>query len=93
MAKKPKEAMKLSSRTKNWSSSDEDDDGTISLRDSSDDLTDVEETCAGCGEVYSQTTKTDDWVKCMHCLHWFHDSCSKFVNFCHSCGVVMCKTK
>ncbi|KAJ8962241.1 hypothetical protein NQ318_018213 [Aromia moschata] len=71
----------------------DDDQGSVSLRDSLDDMDADDEACTGCGEVYSQTTKSDDWVQCLHCSKWFHDSCSKFANFCHDCGIVVCKKK
>lgn len=83
---------KTKKASKHDSSSDEDLESPT-LDDSSDDMDDADESCTGCGESYSQTTKSDDWINCLRCSKWFHESCSKFVNFCHDCGVVVCKTK
>ncbi|KAF5281941.1 hypothetical protein FQA39_LY00465 [Lamprigera yunnana] len=83
---------KTKKASKNDSSSDEHLEAPT-LDDSSDDMDDADEACTACGETYSHTIKSDDWVNCLRCSKWFHDTCSKFVNFCHDCGIVVCKTK
>ncbi|CAH1981192.1 unnamed protein product [Acanthoscelides obtectus] len=91
--KKPKVTKKKTRKAAKSDSSSDEGLEAPTLDDSSDDMDDDDQTCTGCGEIYSQTTKSDDWVNCIGCSKWFHDSCSKFVNFCHDCGVVICKTK
>lgn len=45
-----------------------------------------ENECVGCGENYFETTKKDEWLKCVDCSRWLHNGCSKFENFCDLCG-------
>ena len=40
---------------------------------------------SGCGEEYALTNKKDDWLQCVHCKQWLHESCSKFQNICEKC--------
>lgn len=79
---------------KRRSSSSSEDDGQIIYDDSSDDnIEDESSICVGCEEDYSQTTKKEDWIKCINCFRWLHEGCSKYVNFCDLCGKNICKTK
>lgn len=45
-----------------------------------------EDECVGCGEDYQSTTKKDDWIRCVRCQFWLHESCTKYVDLCHRCG-------
>lgn len=45
-----------------------------------------EDICAGCGDEYSKTQKKDDWVECIICKIWSHDTCTSYVNTCNACG-------
>lgn len=61
------------------------------LLDDSDSLESWDENnCAGCGENYNSTTKTDDWVKCAICDRWLHETCMKYDNLCEGCGKRSC---
>lgn len=44
------------------------------------------EECAECLEDYNTTLDNSDWIKCIVCNHWLHESCSKFPNKCAVCG-------
>lgn len=62
-------------------------EGYISLNDESDSLEEWNENiCASCGENYNKTTKNDDWIQCITCSRWLHESCLKYQNMCDSCG-------
>lgn len=70
-----------------------DDDKTDTLSESEmvlqDDSTDEEwdeNNCAGCGENYSETQKSDDWWKCIRCDRWSHEGCMKYAGMCDRCG-------
>lgn len=57
------------------------------LLDDSDSLDFWDENdCAGCGENYNSTLKRDEWVKCVICGRWLHESCMKYDNMCEGCG-------
>lgn len=45
-----------------------------------------ENECVGCGEDYENTTKKDDWIRCVRCELWLHEFCTKYVDLCHRCG-------
>lgn len=72
-----------------------DDDMSDELVTQSDDSPEEEDEteCLGCGEKYNVTTKNDDWIKCLHCQRWFHESCSKYVNLCDMCGKILSKKR
>ncbi|CAH2009623.1 unnamed protein product [Acanthoscelides obtectus] len=91
--KNPKVTKKKTRKAAKSDSSSDEGLEAPTLDDSLDDMDDDDQTYIGCDEIYSQTTKSDYWVNCIRCSKWFHDSYSKFVNFCHDCGVVICKTK
>lgn len=59
--------------------------------DSSDGLYEEEEECVGCGESYSKTDKTCDWIQCVRCKRWLHESCTSYVDVCHRCGKAIIK--
>ena len=86
--------LKLKNRKRKDSSTSESELEDLTMLDDGDsDNSSENDECAGCGEKYSETTRKDDWVKCIHCEQWFHDGCSKFVNFCDPCGRVATKKK
>jgi len=71
-----------------------DEDLDISIHDSSSDMeTNNDATCTGCGEEYTKTTKTDDWIQCIHCQQWLHDGCTKYQNTCELCVKLLIKKK
>lgn len=42
--------------------------------------------CCECWENYFLTTKEDDWIECVNCKKWLHESCSVYNNKCVDCG-------
>jgi hypothetical protein len=64
---KKNKATKTKQKTENYSSSDESllDFDLQESSDSNEDDSNAE--CLGCGEPYSNTSKSDDWIKCINC--------------------------
>ena len=58
----------------------------LSLQESGDSLTYVENECVECLELYKQTRSTADWIKCVKCGRWLHETCSVYANKCSACG-------
>lgn len=56
------------------------------LNESEDSDEGYENECAGCGEDYFKTKKTEDWIKCLRCGRWMHDGCTKYTDMCDLCG-------
>lgn len=42
--------------------------------------------CKECDEVYEETKKKCDWLRCASCKYWLHDDCTIFDIFCVDCG-------
>lgn len=61
--------------------------------ESSDGILEKEEECVGCGEDYFKTKKNCDWIQCVRCMHWLHESCTLYVDVCHRCGNAILKKK
>ncbi|KAK9747282.1 hypothetical protein QE152_g5475 [Popillia japonica] len=70
-----------------------DSDAEVSVHDDSDDedQSNLDNICVGCGEDYGQTVKSDDWIQCIRCERWLHETCTKYANFCDLCGKCACK--
>ncbi|KAG8295034.1 hypothetical protein J6590_089620 [Homalodisca vitripennis] len=67
------------------SSTSEEDDADIELL--SDHVSDNEDDeCTECLELYQETTSTSDWIKCMVCGRWMHESCTIYEGKCIDCG-------
>ncbi|CAH1987731.1 unnamed protein product [Acanthoscelides obtectus] len=54
----------------------------VSLHDSSSEGSE-DECCRGCNEAYATTKKPDDWLKCIRCLSWYHETCSRYIVSIH----------
>lgn len=84
--KKENKPVKNKKKRKMVSSSSEESVG-INLESDESGSEDFEENCCvGCGEDYRHTTKTVDWIQCVTCLLWLHESCTSFGDFCQKCG-------
>lgn len=67
------------------SSTSEEDDLAIELL--SDHVSeDNDDECTECLELYHETTSTSDWVKCIMCGRWMHESCTIYEAKCIDCG-------
>lgn len=65
----------MKSRETKYSSTDEDTD--FELQESGDSPLEEEDVeCVGCGEPYKTTVKKDDWIQCVYCKSWCHETCS-----------------
>ena len=42
--------------------------------------------CCECWENYFLTKKKDDWIKCLNCAKWLHETCSPYKEKCVDCG-------
>lgn len=65
-------------------SSDEDSSKMELLSDTVSDSED--EACVECLEIYAVTTSRSDWIKCMSCGRWLHESCTLYQDKCCDCG-------
>lgn len=45
-----------------------------------------ENQCVECLELYEGTSSPDDWIRCVKCKKWFHESCSIHEDRCNRCG-------
>lgn len=80
--KKDKRKRKLST-----SSSEVSEDDSSVVYASSDEASDVDDTdCIECGEHYYSTKSKDDWIQCIVCGKWLHESCTMYLNICNRCG-------
>ena len=81
-----KKLAKINSAKRRLVSSSSEEDGTFSTNDSTDEETYDENECVGCLERYESTTSTAEWLRCVECRRWLHDTCTPFKNYCMSCG-------
>ncbi|KAK9717410.1 DDE superfamily endonuclease [Popillia japonica] len=95
---KTKGKQQLSKSKKIIVESSSDSDAEVkSVHDDSDDedQSNLDNICVGCGEDYGedygQTVKSDDWIQCIRCERWLHETCTKYANFCDLCGKCACK--
>ena len=59
------------------------------LDDSSDSDIEIDcsnDECVGCGENYHTTKQTVDWIECVRCTRWLHETCTSFKDVCQPCG-------
>lgn len=46
----------------------------------------VKDFCIECFENYQITKSTSDWIQCIMCQKWLHETCTLFKNYCSRCG-------
>ncbi|KAG8264870.1 hypothetical protein J6590_107941, partial [Homalodisca vitripennis] len=75
-----------------YDDSSSESEGSLVLIDSDDSMT-IDEFvddshCAECLEKYEETKSTADWIKCVKCSRWLHETCSiySFNGKCGDCG-------
>lgn len=76
---------RLSKKYENDSSTSEDEIEINLLSDNESEDFDANE-CVECLEDYSKTQSTCDWIKCVICTRWLHESCSIYEDKCALCG-------
>lgn len=80
-------AKKKQSKKRKAPTTDTESDSSLDIHfQDDDDDEDDEESCVGCGELYSCTKKVVDWIKCISCQLWLHENCSKYESMCDICG-------
>lgn len=69
------------------SSSDDTDDEVIEFADDDDtDDDDLDDTCALCnGNYYDKTGPKVDWIQCIRCKKWVHETCTSNPDICDNC--------
>ncbi|CAH1974319.1 unnamed protein product [Acanthoscelides obtectus] len=82
MIKKATSNAKVSNNT--WTS--DDDDKIPMKRAKNDGHDDNEYLCVECYEPYEQTTKKEDWLKCLKCQKWLHETCTMYGEVCNVCS-------
>lgn len=45
-----------------------------------------ENECAECFEHFLETTSKSDWIKCINCGRWLHESCTLYGAKCNMCA-------
>lgn len=56
-------------------------------QDSDEDSCDERDNnCIECDENYYKTREKVDWIKCLNCAKWMHESCTMYGNLCNICG-------
>lgn len=86
---------KIKKKKKNeYSSSEDESDVEMNLEGDESESEDFDENlCIGCGEDYRHTKKKADWIKCINCLLWLHETCTTYGDFCQNCGKLDRKSK
>lgn len=45
-----------------------------------------ENNCIECFDSYENTKSKSDWIQCISCQKWLHETCTLFKNYCSRCG-------
>lgn len=45
-----------------------------------------ENVCVECFDTYNNTKSKSDWIQCIMCQKWLHETCTLFKNYCSRCG-------
>jgi hypothetical protein len=54
--------------------------------ESSDSLNNYEDYCVECLENYHDTKEKVDWLQCISCENWMHETCTMYDIRCNDCG-------
>lgn len=66
------------------STSNEETEMILASRGESDAYDENE--CAQCFEQFSETISKSDWIKCINCGRWLHESCTMYGTKCNMCA-------
>ncbi|XP_063226226.1 uncharacterized protein LOC134533020 isoform X1 [Bacillus rossius redtenbacheri] len=67
-------------------SSSSSDSSSFSVACSGQSELSEENECVECLEEYEKTTSSADWIKCVICSRWLHETCTIYCNMCSVCG-------
>lgn len=74
-------------RKKDSSSSSSECNEEMSICSSTDEVSDIDENeCVECFEKYCLTQSSADWIQCVRCGYWLHETCSVYKTTCNRCG-------
>lgn len=77
--------MRTQKRRRSSTSSDDCEDVVIELADESDDGGE-ENICALCdGHYFDKNGPQVDWLKCIRCHRWVHETCTTNPDICDNC--------
>lgn len=51
----------------------------------SDSLENSSNVCLECFENYEETKSTADWIQCVMCKNWLHETCTMCGDYCNPC--------
>lgn len=51
-----------------------------------ENIADTNYSCVECLDDYDTTNSSDDWIQCVMCRDWLHESCSMYGDYCNKCG-------
>lgn len=60
-----------------------------SSNDESYEVSDIhlhEDHCVECLDNYTNTKSKVDWIQCVMCQSWLHETCTLYRNYCKKCG-------
>lgn len=92
-SKKRRNAKGKSFGKKKKYSSSESEDELVSSSSEDESLHNDSNICIECYENYNTTTSKADWVECIRCARWMHETCTLYEEKCNRCGRSEAKNK
>lgn len=83
---KSKKKRRLKKRKISSASSSSSENSSFSVARSGESEFSDENECVECLEEYEKTNSSADWIKCVICLRWLHETCTIHNNMCSVCG-------
>lgn len=60
----------------------------VSSSESDVDEPETENICLECLEEYYSTKLPVDWIQCIDCCGWLHETCTMYNERCNNCGKI-----
>lgn len=61
------------------------DEGNTTLSNLSDSSENASNECIECFENFEETQSTVDWIQCVICKKWLHETCTMYGDYCNPC--------